>query len=357
MSYKKLNKEDYAKKRKDQLVTITEKLENGIKELMNSDKYKAYLKTMGKFHHYSVNNSLLIALQRPDATLVAGYEAWKSKFGRQVKEGEKGIKIMAPAPYTKKEEVGVVDNLGNKVLDSNGNQKTETIEVVIPAFRVATVFDLAQTEGKELPNIGTTELKGEIADYKNLKDALIHVSPVPIEEIKIDSGAKGYFSPAKQLICINEGMSEMQEVKTLIHEIAHSLLHDKGHERIEVIENSSDKSRNRKEVEAESVAYTVCQALGGDKIDTSDYSFSYIAGWSADKELSDLKESLETIRITADKIISGVEAYLMEKSLVKEEHKDLGVKSFKEELASAKKEQKEMSKRKKQSKQKDIEIG
>lgn len=310
MAYKKLSKEELAENRKQALTDITDKLEKGIKDLMDSDRFKNYLSVMGKFHNYSVSNTILIAMQKPDSSLVAGYQAWKDKFGRQVKKGEKGIKIIAPAPFKRKQLVDVIDSSGHPMIGADGKTMKEEVEVTIPAFKVTTVFDVSSTEGKELPTIGVDELSGNVDKFKDICEALTHVSPVPIEMTDISSGAKGYFSPVEQKICIQDDMSEMQTLKTMIHEISHALLHDKDHERVEGLENTADKTRNSKEVEAEAVAYTVCKALGGDAIDTSEYSFGYIAGWSSNKDLKELKESLETIRVTADKIITGVEDYL-----------------------------------------------
>ena len=297
-----------AKTEKQKVQEITEKLEQGIKELFESEKYKTYLNTMSKFHNYSFNNTMLIAMQKPDATLVAGFKAWQKNFDRHVKKGEKGIRILAPAPYKIKEEQEKLDPItGEIILDKNGMPITEEVEIKIPAFRVVPVFDVSQTDGKELPDIGVNELSGSVEDYEDFMQALTEVSPVSITYEDIDGDAKGYFHTTDHRIAIQEGMSQSQTVKTAIHEVAHAKLHDR--ERNQDIDAVLDKDRNTKEVEAESVAYTVCQHFG---IDTSDYSFGYIAGWSSDRDMKELKSSLGTIRKTASELITGIEDRLAE---------------------------------------------
>ena len=297
-----------AKTEKQKVQEITEKLEQGIKELFESEKYKTYLNTMSKFHNYSFNNTMLIAMQKPDATLVAGFKAWQKNFDRHVKKGEKGIRILAPAPYKIKEEQEKLDPVtGEIMLDKNGMPITEEVEIKIPAFRVVPVFDVSQTDGKELPDIGVNELSGSVEDYEDFMQALTEVSPVPITYEDIEGEAKGYFHTTDHRIAIQEGMSQSQTVKTAIHEVAHAKLHDR--ERNQDIDAVLDKDRNTKEVEAESVAYTVCQHFG---IDTSDYSFGYIAGWSSDRDMKELKSSLDTIRKTASELITGIEDRLAE---------------------------------------------
>ena len=297
-----------AKTEKQKVQEITEKLEQGIKEFFESEKYKTYLNTMSKFHNYSFNNTMLIAMQKPDATLVAGFKAWQKNFDRHVKKGEKGIRILAPAPYKIKEEQEKLDPVtGEIMLDKNGMPITEEVEIKIPAFRVVPVFDVSQTDGKELPDIGINELSGSVEDYEDFMQALTEVSPVPITYEDIDGDAKGYFHTTDHRIAIQEGMSQSQTVKTAIHEVAHAKLHDR--ERNQDIVAVLDKDRNTKEVEAESVAYTVCQHFG---IDTSDYSFGYIAGWSSDRDMKELKSSLDTIRKTASELITGIEDRLAE---------------------------------------------
>ena len=297
-----------SKTEKQKVQEITEKLEQGIKELFESEKYKTYLNTMSKFHNYSFNNTMLIAMQKPEATLVAGFKAWQKNFDRHVKKGEKGIRILAPAPYKIKEEQEKLDPVtGEIMLDKNGMPVTEEVEIKIPAFRVVPVFDVSQTDGKELPDIGVNELSGSVEDYEDFMQALTEVSPVPITYEDIDGDAKGYFRTTDHRIAIQEGMSQSQTVKTAIHEVAHAKLHDR--ERNQDIDAVLDKDRNTKEVEAESVAYTVCQHFG---IDTSDYSFGYIAGWSSDRDMKELKSSLDTIRKTASELITGIEDRLAE---------------------------------------------
>lgn len=298
-----------SKTEKQKVQEITEKLEQGMKELFESEKYKTYLNTMSKFHNYSFNNTMLIAMQKPDATLVAGFKAWQKNFDRHVKKGEKGIRILAPAPYKIKEEQEKLDPVtGEIILDKNGMPITEEVEIKIPAFRVIPVFDVSQTDGKELPDIGVNELSGSVEDYEDFMQALTEVSPVPITYEDIDGDAKGYFHTTDHRIAIQEGMSQSQTVKTAIHEVAHAKLHD--WEQNQDIDKVLDKDRNTKEVEAESVAYTVCQHFD---IDTSDYSFGYIvAGWSSDRDMKELKSSLDTIRKTASELITGIEDRLAE---------------------------------------------
>ena len=297
-----------AKTEKQKVQEITEKLEQGIKELFESEKYKNYLNTMSKFHNYSFNNTMLIAMQKPDATLVAGFKAWQKNFDRHVKKGEKGIRILAPAPYKIKEEQEKLNPVtGEIMLDKNGMPITEEVEIKIPAFRVVPVFDVSQTDGKELPDIGVNELSGSVENYEDFMQALTEVSPVPITYEDIEGEAKGYFHTTDHRIAIQEGMSQSQTIKTAIHEVAHAKLHDR--ERNQDIDAVLDKDRNTKEVEAESVAYTMCQHFG---IDTSDYSFGYIARWSSDRDMKELKSSLDTIRKTASELITGIEDRLAE---------------------------------------------
>lgn len=273
---------------------ITDKLEQGLKELFDSDKYKKYLTAMAKFHNYSFNNTLLIAMQMPEASLIAGYNTWKNDFERIVKKGEKGIKIIAPSPYKKEIE--------KESFDDAGNRYTEIIEIKIPAFKPVTVFDISQTEGKDVPVLGLDSLTFGVNDYASFISGLSKISPVPIEYQNIPIGSKGYFSPTRHRIVIQQGLSESQTLKTLIHEIAHSLLHDSSGKKTECKDDK--KNRSTKEVEAESIAYTVCKHF---EIDTSEYSFGYIAGWSSDKDLSELKSSMEIIRSTSSQIITTLE--------------------------------------------------
>lgn len=289
-----------------QVREITDKLEQGIKELFESERFKEYLRTMSKFYNYSFNNTLLIAMQKPEATYVAGYTSWQRNFDRQVMKGEKGIKILAPAPYKAQEEREKIDPLTQKpVIGTDGKAVTETVEVLRPAFKVVSVFDVSQTDGKELPDIIVDELKGTVENYEAFLDALRQESPVPISFEDIPGGAKGFFSPVESRIAIQEGKSEIQTVKTAIHEIAHAKLHAVKPDEKAAPEDKKD--RHTKEVEAESVAYTVCQRYG---IETSDYSFGYIAGWSSGKETKELKSSLDTIRKTAAEMIEGIDAKL-----------------------------------------------
>lgn len=282
----------------EQMKEITDKLKQGIYEVFESERFKNYLNVMSKFHNYSFNNTMLIAMQNPNATLVAGYQSWK-KFGRHVIKGSKGIKVIAPAPYKIKKEMEKIDpNTKKPVIGKDGNPIMQEMDITIPAFKVVSVFDVSQTEGKELPSI-VNELSGDVDKYAELFNILEQISPVPVEFEKIEkNGAYGYYHSGDKRIALNEGMGELQNLKTLIHEIAHAKLHDTEEQKINV------PDRRTCEVQAESVAYTVCQYLG---LDTSDYSFSYVAGWSSGKELPELKKSLETIRQTASDIITKIE--------------------------------------------------
>lgn len=286
---------------KEKIKEITEQLEQGIKDLFNSEKFKTYLDTMSKFHNYSFNNTILIAMQRPDATYVAGYKAWE-KFERHVNKGEKGIKIIAPAPYKKKVDEEIKDAAGNLVYNKDGTVKTEKVEHIIPSFRVTTVFDLAQTSGKELPSI-VKKLDNSIdaETFDNFMDAIKKYSPVSINFDNINSGVNGFYSLESKTITIKNDMTNDQTIKTTIHEVAHSILHDRD----TGTEKDNKLSSRDREVQAEAVAYTVCKHFG---FDTSDYSFGYIAGWSSGKELDELKESMQTIRECANNMICGISA-------------------------------------------------
>ncbi len=284
---------------------ITDKLEEGLKELFESEKYKSYLNTMSKFHNYSFNNTLLIAMQKPDATLVAGYKAWQKNFDRHVNKGEKAIRILAPAPYKIKKERDKLDPVtGELLFDENGMPQKENVEITIPAFRAVSVFDVSQTDGKPIPELETAELLQTVEGYEDFVKALMEVAPVPISFEDIPGESKGYFHTEDKRIAVQENMSESQTLKTMVHEVAHSLLHNKE---LNKDIDAPVKDRNTKEVEAESIAYTVCQHFG---IDTSDYSFGYIAGWSSGKEMTELKASLDTIRRTASELITGIEGQL-----------------------------------------------
>ncbi len=284
---------------------ITDKLEEGLKELFESEKYKSYLNTMSKFHNYSFNNTLLIAMQKPEATLVAGYKAWQKNFDRHVNKGEKAIRILAPAPYKIKEERDKLDPVtGELLFDENGMPQKENVEITIPAFRPVSVFDVSQTDGKPIPELETAELLQTVEGYEDFVKALMEVAPVPIGFEDIPGESKGYFHTEEKRIAVQENMSESQTLKTMVHEVAHSMLHNKE---LNKDMDAPVKDRNTKEVEAESIAYTVCQHFG---IDTSDYSFGYIAGWSSGKEMTELKASLDTIRRTASELITGIEGQL-----------------------------------------------
>ena len=301
----------------EKMKEITDRLEQGITELFDSERYKEYLKVMSRFHNYSFNNTLLIAMQKPDASLVAGFTAWKNNFQRNVIKGEKGIKIIAPSPFKVKQQMEKIDPHTRKpVMGKDGKPVMEEKEVTIPAYKVVSVFDVSQTEGKELPDIAVDELTGDVDRYKDFFIALEKTSPVPIGFEKITGGAHGYYHLEDKRIAIDEGMSELQTLKTAIHEIAHAKLHD-----IDLNAPKDEQQprvdRRTREVEAESVAYTVCQHYG---LDTSDYSFGYVAGWSSGRELAELKGSLETIRSTAAEIINSIDEHIAQ--IQKEQDKE-----------------------------------
>ena len=300
----------------EKLKEITDRLEQGITELFDSERYKEYLRVMSRFHNYSFNNTLLIAMQKPDASLVAGFSSWKNTHGRNVKRGEKGIKILAPSPYKIRREMEKIDpQTQQPVIGKDGKPVTEEREITIPAYKVVSVFDVSQTEGRELPDIAVDELAGDVDRYKDFFAALEQTSPVPIGFENIEGNSHGYYHLEEKRIAIQEGMSELQTLKTAIHEIAHAKLHD-----IDLNAPKEDLAdrpdRRTREVQAESVAYTVCQHYG---LDTSDYSFGYVAGWSSGRELSELKSSLETIRRAAAEIIDSIDANIAELQQAREQ--------------------------------------
>ena len=305
----------------EKLKEITDRLEQGITELFESERYKEYLRVMSKFHNYSFNNTLLIAMQKPDASLVAGFSAWKNNFERNVMKGQKGIKIIAPSPFKIRQEVGKIDPHTQKpIIGKDGKPVTEEKEIKIPAYKVVSVFDVSQTEGKELPDIAVDELTGDVERYRDFFAALEKTSPVPIGFEQIPGSSHGYYHLEDKRIAIQEGMSELQTLKTAIHEIAHAKLHDID---LNAPENEQQPrvDRRTREVEAESVAYTVCQHYG---LDTSDYSFGYVAGWSSGRELSELKSSLETIRSAAAEIINSIDETLAELSKAQDKEQTAG---------------------------------
>ena len=320
----------------EKLKEITDRLEQGIAELFDSERYKEYLKVMSKFHNYSFRNTVLIAMQKPDASLVAGFSAWKNNFERNVMKGQKGIKIIAPSPYKIKQEMQKIDPHTQKpIIGKDGKPVTEEKEVTIPAYKVVSVFDVSQTEGKELPDIAVDELTGDVDRYKDFFAALEKTSPVPIAFENIEGGSHGYYHLEDKRIAINEGMSELQTLKTAIHEIAHAKLHD-----IDLNAPKDEQQphidRRTREVEAESVAYTVCQHYG---LDTSDYSFGYVAGWSSGRELSELKSSLETIRSAAAEIINSIDENLAELQKAQDKEQTAGQEQPTREEKAAPKEQ------------------
>ena len=296
---------------KEQIKKLTDQIEAGIKALFQSgnlEKYQAYLRTMSHFHHYSVNNQMLIFSQCPHATLVAGYQKWQNQFSRHVLRGEKGISILAPTPYKIKVEKEKLDpDTKLPLLDADGNTITEEKEVQIPMFRPVKVFDVSQTDGKPLPErvqSPVAELTGNVEHYEAFMEALRRISPVPIEMKPLSNDLDGFFSPSKQSITLRDGMSEVQTVCAAVHEIAHSKLHDYAKQ-----QDSHPKDSSTEEIEAESIAYTVCAYFG---IETSANSFGYVATWSKDKDLKAFKDSLDTIRKTSSELISGVEQQFKE---------------------------------------------
>ena len=290
-------------------------LEDGMKEMFSSEKYAQYLKIMAKFHTYSLNNTILISMQRPDATLVTGYERWKS-LGRQVKKGEKAIRIIAPAPIKEKRQQKKLDEENKPVLDENGDPEMEEVEVTVQKYKVTNVFDISQTEGDPIETMDAAELTAGVENYAEFLQAVEKVTPVPIRFDELTGQTKGYFHTVKREIVIQKGMAESQTLKTAIHETAHSLLHNKekmaGQEEL--------KNRQTKEVEAESVAFVVCSAFG---LDTSEYSFPYIAGWSSGKEMTELKASMDVIRQTSSKLIKSIEKEVQHLLTEKEKQKFL----------------------------------
>lgn len=299
---------------KDRMREIVDSIENGIKELFESDKYRKYLATMSRFHRYSVNNTMLIYMQRPDATHVAGFNKWRDQFGRNVLKGEKGIRIIAPTPYKKKvEEIKTDPETNAPVLDADGKAIIEEKEIRIPMFKVVSVFDVSQTSGKPLPQLAA-DLSGNVQQYEVFMEALRRASPVPMEIKPIARDTDGFFSIKAQSITIRAGMSEVQTVCAAVHEIAHAKLHDYEHmtelaDDGETILVPGEKSRNTEEVEAESISYAVCQYYG---IETGENSFGYIATWSKGKELKELRASLETINKTASELITDIDRHFAE---------------------------------------------
>ena len=280
---------------------LTEQLETGVKAVFESEKYKAYLKAMSKFHHYSFGNVMLILMQCPEASMVAGYTTWKKQFGRTVKKGEHGIMILAPVMGSRLiNQDRLNPDTHQPIIGPDGEPEKEPVFVPYRSFRVAYVFDVSQTEGRELPILGMGELSGEVEHFERIFTSVEALSPVPVE-YRPAQKSKGCYSHLEQKIYLNQGMSQVQTLKTLIHETAHALLHAQP--------EAADKDRHTREVEAESIAYVVCQHFG---IDTADYSFPYVTSWSSGKELDELKASLECISRTAAEMIDSVEKRCLE---------------------------------------------
>ena len=287
-----------------QVKELLKRAEDSVRAVFESDKYRKYLSTLAKFHDYSSRNVMLITLQKPEASCVAGYVAWQKKFNRQVQRGEKGIAIVGYAPKNIKQEQNKTDARGSVVLGADGRPEKETVTVVIPDYTTVYVYDISQTEGEPLPTV-INELSGSVDAYKDLITALNDVAPCPIKYKEINDGANGYYYPTEQNIIIRQGMSEAQTVKTTIHEITHADLHTLDADNL----SGEKKNRRTREVEAESVAYVVCNHFG---IDTSEYSFGYLAFWSASKELSELQNSLDTIQKQANELINRIDKRLTE---------------------------------------------
>ena len=289
-----------------QLKEISERLEQGVKEIFTSERYTEYLNTMSKFHNYSFNNTLLITMQKPEATLVAGYQAWQKKFNRHVKRGEKGIQIIAPTPVKEKQEIEKIDpDTQEPIIGEDGQPETEIVEMVIPRFRITTVFDVSQTEGEPIAELEVPELTGSVQFYDTFMQALQNISPVPIRMMNVEGEAKGYYHQTEKYIAIKEDMSNVQTMKTGIHEVSHALLYDR-----EVMDAEGVlKDQTTKEVEAESIAYIVCNHFG---LDTSEYSFTYIASWCESRDMKALKASMDTIRKTSAEIIGNIEEQMHE---------------------------------------------
>ncbi len=326
---------------KDKVKGLLKQLEAGVKDVFSSEKYMKYLKVMSKFHNYSLNNTLLILMQKPDATLVAGYKAWQTKFKRYVNKGEKGIQILAPATYKTVVEMEKIDpETQQPVIGEDGNPVIEKVEVTKPYFKPVYVFDISQTSGEPLPEI-TTRLTGDVENYGTLFESLKQVSPFPIKFEAIQGKTNGYCDPVNKRIAIKNGMSQAQTIKTCIHEIAHAKLH--GIKDDNTIQERKD--RHTEEVEAESIAYVVCSYLG---LDTSDYSFGYVAGWSKDRELPELKKSLNTIQKASSKLIQDIENKFKELSKEKS-HGESGERlSIKARIAMAEEKQKNINMERKQ---------
>ena len=287
------NRSPNRRSQKERIKELTEKLEEGVKAVFESDRYKEYLACMSKFHNYSLNNCLLISAQYPAATAVAGYRSWQQNFGRQVRKGEKAIKILAPCKY----------KVETEEKDENGDPKM----MELTGFRVVSVFALEQTEGKELPSIGVDELSGDVKDYHRIFNALISISPVPVRFEEIEGGAKGYYHDGEKRIAIQSGMSQAQTIKTLLHEVSHATYHTK-----DKTDPEHPVDRRHKETEAESIAFCVGSALS--IVDSGDYTFPYLASWASGKDTKELKDSLERIRSASDEMITAIDQSLQKQS-------------------------------------------
>lgn len=347
MSQKENQKKEFdpkaaAEERKKELDEIAKKLEQGVKEVFSSDDYKKLLSVMAQMPHYSVNNQILIMLQNPQATLCNSFTGWK-RHNRFVKAGEKGMRILAPSPYQIEKEQEKVDENGKVVRDKNGDPVMETVKVTVNAFKPVSTFDISQTGGEPLPTLGVSELVGNMEGYPILIEAIKEGSPVPIGFENIESGAKGYYHQTEHRIAIQEGMSEAQTIKTALHEIAHAKYHS-----MEAFEKEGEKkTKAQMECEAESIAFVCCSHYG---LNTSDYSFGYVAGWSSGKEIPELKDSLQTIKRGASEIIDILDSKIYEMTNERAEEKETEKDSVSKKLADKKKEAAQTPFNKKESK-------
>ena len=304
--------QEWEQRRKEKLEEITGRIEEGMARIMDSDEFKNYLSVMASFYNYSARNTLLIFMQKPDATLCASYTDWQRKYNRQVNKGEKGIQIIAPAPYKMKVERDQVDAAtGQPIMDADGNPVKGEKEITVPRFKVVSTFDLSQTSGEPLPELGIKELTADVEHYEMFMEAIKRISPVPIRFDEVDGGARGYYDPGKKEIVIRKGMPQEQTMKTAIHELTHSLLHDK--DTLKLNGEELKKDRMTIEIEAEACAFVCLSHFGFD--DVGDYSFPYLSSWSSGRDMKELHASLSTIQMTSSQIIKGVENGMREQML------------------------------------------